>query len=375
MRILHIIPSLRKGGAERLCMDICAQLAKQPGNTVKLVYLNPIVEYDIMGVPYMVRHLPASVQLSLTKKAVYNTANLESFIQSYKPDVIHTHLFEAEIVSRSITYKHAKWFSHCHDNMRQLENLGIQTLLSKQRITEYYEKRYLLSRYRANGGNKFIAISNHTKLYFERVLPTDLRHITLLNNAINFARFVKPDNYKKKKRAAIELVTTGSLVDKKNQTFLIDVVDDLVKQAMDVHLHVLGDGPNRNMLQQKINLLGLGNNITLHGNVAKVEEFLWNSDIYVHPAYYEPFGLAIVEAMAAGLPAVCLDGKGNRDIINDGQNGFIIPQQHIAAFSGKIIALTGDNALRERIIKASLQTAQQLDIATYTEKLMYIYRS
>ena len=48
--------------------------------------------------------------------------------------------------------------------------------------------------------------------------------------------------------------------------------------------------------------------ITLHGNVDFVEKYLWDSDIYVHPALYEPFGLVLLEAMAAGLPVVSLDG-------------------------------------------------------------------
>lgn len=375
MRILHIIPTLRKGGAERIAMDMCAELATRSGIEVKLVYLNNQVEYDTNGLNYDLQCIPSSVQLSLTKPATYNIAGLEALIKTWQPDVIHSHLFEAEVVSRSITYPQAKWFSHCHDNMHQLETFSLATLGSKKRITEYYERMYLLKRYRANGGNKFIAISKDAQQYFERVLPADLNNVTLLYNAINLKRFTKPNNYAKQNSDALQLVTVGSLVDKKNQTLLIDVVAELVKRGTNVQLHILGNGPNKQKLQAKIDALNLAKHITLHGNVNKVEEYLWSSDVYIHGAYYEPFGLVLVEAMAAGLPVVSLDGRGNRDIITNDENGYIITEQDASVFADTILQLASDKELYNRIQQAGLHTAQQFDIVKYIDSLLDIYRS
>lgn len=374
MRILHIIPSLRKGGAERICMDICAELNKQPGIEVKLAYLNNLVEYETANTDYDIQHIPASISLSLTKPAQFNLGALEKLIHDFKPDIIHSHLFEAEIVSRSITYPQAKWFSHCHDNMHQLETFSISTLTDKKKFTEYYERRYILKRYRANGGNRFIAISKDAYQYFERVLPTDLRKITLLSNAVNTARFTKPSSYVRSNEAnKLHLVTVGSLVDKKNQSFLVDVAGELVKRKQPMHLHVLGDGPNRKRLVEKTMHLNLQDHITFHGNVQQVQEYLWNSDIYLHGAYYEPFGLVLVEAMAAGLPVVSLDGKGNRDIIRNGENGYILPTQDAVTFANVIIELANNKTLYKQIVEEGLKTAKQFDIVNYTQKLMALY--
>ena len=375
MRILHIIPNLRKGGAERIAMDMCAELATRQGVEVKLVYINNLAQYDTSEAKYDLQCMPSSVQLSLTKPATYNIAALDALIKTWQPDVIHSHLFEAEIVSRSITYPQAKWFSHCHDNMHELEAFTLATLGSKKRITEYYERIYLLKRYRANGGNKFIAISKDAQQYFERVLPKDLNHVTHIPNAINSKRFTKPDGYTKQASNTLQLVTVGSLVDKKNQALLIDVVEEMVRRGANVHLHILGDGPNRQKLQRKVDALKLSNHITLHGNVAKVEEYLWSSDIYVHGAYYEPFGLVLVEAMAAGLPVISLDGRGNRDIISNGENGYILPEQNAKTFADTIEQLASDKPLYNRIQQAGLQTAQQFDIVKYVDSLLALYRS
>ena len=61
--------------------------------------------------------------------------------------------------------------------------------------------------------------------------------------------------------------------------------------------------------------------------------------IFIHPATYEPFGLVIIEAMAAGLPVISLDGKGNRDIIKHKVNGYIFQNQNAVKFGEALIKL------------------------------------
>lgn len=373
MRIVHIIPTLKKGGAERLCMDICSEFQKRDVAEVMLLVLHNKLEY-IVADTVQPSIIPSTVELSVWRKNVLNVAGLEEAIFSFRPDIIHSHLFEAEIVSRSINYPKAKWFSHCHDNMWQLEKPNTATLFSKRKFTAYYERLYLLNRYRKNGGNRFIAISKDTQAYFNLVLPSDLRNVTLLHNAVNTSKFTRPAGYTPKRIADLELVTAGSLVAKKNQVFLLQVVKRLTKKNYKVHLHLLGDGPDRTMLEQKASSLRINDSVTFHGNVPNVEEFLWNSDIYVHAATYEPFGLVLVEAMAAGLPVVSLDGRGNRDIIQDQKNGYILSEPDVVDFANKVALLFHDKFKYEQIKQAAIETAKQFDIVNYTDKLLALYQ-
>lgn len=373
MRIVHIIPTLQKGGAERLCIDICAALGERSNVEVMLIVLTNRIEYDVSGVMNL-RLISSGVGLSVWKRNVLNVDELLNAIQAFQPDVIHSHLFEAEIVSRSIDYPEAKWFSHCHDNMWQLEKLNVTTLFSKKKFTAYYERLYLLNRYRKNGGNRFIAISKDAQRYFNLVLPGDLRNVTLLHNAVNTSKFTRPAGYTPKKKADLELVTIGSLVDKKNQTFLLDVVKRLTKKHYKVHLHILGDGKNRKALEEKSLHLKISDSVTFHGNVSNVEEFLWNSDLYVHAATYEPFGLVLIEAMAAGLPVISLDGRGNRDIIQDQKNGYILSEPDVVDFANKVALLFHDKFKYEQIKQAAMETAKLFDIVNYTDKLLVLYQ-
>jgi glycosyltransferase involved in cell wall biosynthesis len=375
MRILHIIPNLRKGGAERLALDICASLSTRPGMQVRLISLHNLMQYDVAESGVDVKVIPASIRISPIRPNKLNVAALQQEVESFQPDIIHSHLFEAEVVSRSIDYPVAKWFSHCHDNMHQLETFYLPTLFDKKLLTEFYERIYLLRRYRKNGSNRFIAISRDVEKYFKRVLPDDLRNITLLSNAVHTAKFRRPEGYERKKIADLELVTVGSLVSKKNQTFLLDVVKKLQQKKYNVHLHVLGDGVNRKMLEAKTKSLRLTDYVTFHGNVTNVQQFLWNSDMYVHAATYEPFGLVLVEAMAAGLPVISLDGRGNRDIIKNHKNGFILEKQSVTDFADKIGLLFHDKFKYNQMQAAGFETAAKLDIVPYTDKLIELYEA
>ena len=150
MKILHIIPSLRKGGAERLVIDIARELNSKENIAVRLIILRNEIEYDIEDIKSIVLVIPSAVKLSLWRKNNYNIEELQAYIEDFKPDVIHSHLFEAEIVSRSSYYPSTKWFSHAHDNMVQLRNFSFNTITNKSQFTNYFEKIYLLKRYQIN---------------------------------------------------------------------------------------------------------------------------------------------------------------------------------------------------------------------------------
>jgi glycosyltransferase involved in cell wall biosynthesis len=373
MKILHIIPTLYRGGAERLTLDICVELQRRNSHEVRIVSFSDSNTYKSLSNQLSWDVIPSKVKLSLLKIDLSGTKELEAYIHNFAPDIIHTHLYETEITTRSIFYPKAKWFSHCHDNMPQFERFTKNTLLSRIKRVNYFERKYLLSRYQKNGGNNFVCISKDTFDYFKKNLPGKDYQIHLLPNAIDFNKFANPNRPKKIKKRDFDLISVGSLVDKKNQAFLLDVMFLLLQTIPNVHLHILGDGINRQKLEQKAANLKLTKNVTFHGIVPNVPELLWESDIYLHSATYEPFGLALVEAMAAGLPVVALDGMGNRDIINSNENGFLIKEQNAQVFVNTIIELTQNEKLYNRISANAVDFAKRYDIKNYVDELLLLY--
>ena len=97
--------------------------------------------------------------------------------------------------------------------------------------------------------------------------------------------------------------------------------------------------------------------------------------MYLHTAKYEPFGLVILEAMAAGLPVVCTDGYGNRDLIKEGKNGFMISKRSPSLIADKIELLMGNDNLRSTMGNFANRYSHKFDISIYTKELMGLYSS
>jgi glycosyltransferase EpsD len=207
------------------------------------------------------------------------------------------------------------------------------------------------------------------------VLPLKISTIHLLQNAIDVKRFEKPAEFVSTKNNKIfELVSIGRLDKNKNHQFLVDVVKALTNKQIPVHLTIIGDGTERKVLQEKINHLDLANRISLVGIQDNVEEFLWNADLYVHSSLTEGFGLTLLEAMAAGLPVITIDGGGNKNLIRHGENGFIITEQDVSLFSEFINELFQNPTLRELTSNYAKEFANNFDITTYIDQLITIYK-
>ncbi len=375
MKILHIIPNLKKGGAERIVIDIVRILNQNASNQVKLILFEDKIEYDVDDIKNLIEIVPSKVQLSITKKHHLSISELQNTIELFQPDSIHSHLFEAEIVSRSCTFPKAKWFTHSHDRMSSLNNLSLFKIKSKRDLTNYFEKRYLLKCYRKNGGNNFIAISEDISHFLRTVLPKDLQSIQLLQNAIDLKRFEKPMDFNKVRDNVFNMVSIGRLDKNKNHQFLIDVVLDLKNRKIPVHLTIVGEGDERISLQEKILQLNLSDQLSLVGLQEKVEMYLWNADMYVHSAITEGFGLTLIEAMACGLPVVCTDGKGNRELIQEGENGFMVGERNPKLVADKIELLLKNDNLRLEMGEKTRKFAQGFGMEKYVESLLLLYKN
>ncbi|MEO1050662.1 MAG: glycosyltransferase, partial [Bacteroidota bacterium] len=168
----------------------------------------------------------------------------------------------------------------------------------------------------------------------------------------------------------------GRLVPKKNHEFLIDVVHHLSqKYPKRFVLKIFGEGEMHESLQAKITDYGLQNSVFLMGVSDSIEEHYRNSDLYLHSAIDEPFGLTILEAMASGLPVVTLDGGGNRDFIVHEENGFILPVSDVEAFSDVIMKIVNNSHVYDALSKKSVETSRNYDIANYINKLLEVYET
>jgi len=367
MKVLHFIPNLRKGGAERLVLDICTELQKHENVTVQLITFAESNEYRELTKRVNHRVIASHFQPSISGKSSTNIKALQEYISGYQPDIIHSHLWESEIVLSQI-HSSAIRFSHFHDNMPQLRKVRFP--ISKKDFTDGFEKRIIFKGYRRNNVN-FICISEDTFSYAKNVLPNLLLgKINLIHNGIDFDHFYSPVKAQKKQ---LSLINIGSFVKKKNQKLAIQITADLIDEKIPCDLVLLGDGPLREDLVDYAEQLNILDHVHFMGNIDNVAEHLSKASIYLHTALSEPFGLVLLEAMAAGLPIVSLDGKGNRDIINNGVNGYIISETNVERFTKTILMLRTNQVLYKEIATAGQITAKEYDISSCVKNLLEIY--
>jgi glycosyltransferase involved in cell wall biosynthesis len=256
--------------------------------------------------------------------------------------------------------------------MVELNRFSFQVLFSKSKFTRYFERIWMMKRYK-KCANNFLTISKNTQDYFTQILPESLKsNVTLLPNAIDFKTYERPVNVHEKSQNSLKLINIGRFATYKNQQFLIDVFKILSTKISKIELHFYGEGECWEEVKKKA--AKFKDRIFFHGNVDNIPERLWDANMYVHSAYYEPYGLVLLEAMAAGLPVITLDGKGNRDLIAQGENGYILAEQDANEFAELIIEVWSDKQLYHKMASNAVDFARKYDISEYTDKLVNYYR-
>lgn len=130
-------------------------------------------------------------------------------------------------------------------------------------------------------------------------------------NGIDTARFRFRAEERDRVRARLEVEgrfvvgSVGRLDAMKNHTFLLEVLARLLPRRPESLLLVVGDGPERQRLEDRAAALGLSGHVRFYGVTGRVEELLWAMDAFAFPSLFEALGMAAVEAQAAGLPVVC----------------------------------------------------------------------
>ena len=219
MKIIHVIPTLGKGGAERLAQDICTEIESRKEFNVKLITFKKSLNEVNSNLSFH-RHINSLYIPSISSKPIVDVEEFQKYVNVFSPDIIHSHLWESEMLLTKIDTKKAKRFSHFHDNIPQITKKIFPK--NKLEFTNKIERNNFLRK----NSNKFICISKDTYKYANKELPYSLKNnIILLPNAINLNKL-----YSNKKRNfnQINLINIGSFVPKKNQILVLKILKQIL---------------------------------------------------------------------------------------------------------------------------------------------------
>ena len=180
------------------------------------------------------------------------------------------------------------------------------------------------------------------------------KNVTLIPNFTSL-HVEKPSDCSSKR-----CVSVGRLVEVKDFSRLLDIWKKVSEKYPDWHLDIVGEGPEREALQQKIERLNLSSNVTLHKATSDVLPYYLNSSIYLMTSRFEGLGIVLIEAQTCGLPIVSLDcDYGPRHIIENDVTGKLIPYNDDEAMVNAICELIENQEKRQEMGKAALKASQK----------------
>jgi glycosyltransferase involved in cell wall biosynthesis len=175
-------------------------------------------------------------------------------------------------------------------------------------------------------------------------------------------------------RDQVVLVYAGRLAPEKNLHFLIHAFYGVAQAYPQVGLLVIGDGPERPELELEVNRAGMAGRIHFTGMVpyAELPGYLRVADAFVTASVTEVHPLSIIEAMAAGLPALGIISPGVSDTIQDGVTGLLSPDD-LAAFTAKLTRMATEDDMRRRMGAAACTAAEAFAIERTSQMLVECY--
>ena len=210
--------------------------------------------------------------------------------------------------------------------------------------------------------------STYMKKQLELLAPdcsTKNRVIPMGIDPSKFQGPILPDIKNKYKTSHIVL-SVGRLIDWKGTIHLINAMPDVIRHYPDTQLLIAGSGPEQDTLIQKVRELDLENNVTFLGIVPNEElsSYYHSADVFVLPSINkdgktEALGVVLLEAMASGCPVIGSNVGGIPDIIADGENGFLVPEQRPDVLAERIVQMLSEDVLKEKFRKNGLMRVRE----------------
>ncbi|MDQ6709203.1 MAG: glycosyltransferase family 4 protein [Candidatus Dormibacteraeota bacterium] len=342
------------GGSERAALELYSRLATQ-GATVRVITTmlgpdrhvpqRPGLEVVVMPSIDLAQRLGVQAGLS---PAMF--ARIRSVATDFKPDVVHGHtLFFQGSLAAAVLHRVPGVPLVTTAQIAGLEHLR-EPVRTMGRLYEQTVGRFIIAR-----STRLIAVSPSVRAHL-LTLGADPARITVIPNGVDLDRFGSG-----RRRLAVArppvVAFVGRLIKNKGPETLVDALLALHRARVPFTAHFYGDGPMRDELAARAGEARAA--IEFAGHVSDVAGRLAGADILVRPSLTEGLPLAILEAMASRVAVIASDIPGNRDLVENGVNGLLVPIRDARRLAEAIRALIDNPTRRASLAAAGYQTAQQ----------------
>lgn len=306
--------------------------------------LHILEKYDVK--PIIIPELIRNPNLVSDRKAY---RKIKAIIEEFKPDIVHTHASKAGVLGRKAAI-----------------SCGVKTIVHTYHGHVFHSyfgkfKTHLIKSLERNLAKKssgIVAISNLQKeelVKKHRICAADKVKVVPLG--FDLSSFLQ-DNPAKRDQVRndynieagdVAIAIVGRLAPIKNHSFFLKVIEQLLgKGVLNIKVFIVGDGSERELIEKMSNSLNTkyGQKITLTSWIFDIATFNKGMDIICLTSDNEGTPVSLIEAQASGLPVISTDVGGVRDIVLDGESGFITKLGDIETYVEKLRLLVENEKLR-----------------------------
>jgi len=332
-RLFFVITGLGLGGAETQVVQLAIRL-KSRGWEVGVVSLTPpgilAKELEANGIPVI------SLGIRRRFPDPRSLFRLVRIIRLKKPTILHAHMVHANLLARLARPLAPVPVLICTAH----STYEVSNRARRLREVTWREKTYWLTDFLCDlttqvsqaGLERYLAV---------RAVPS--QKIRLVHNGIDIQRFRFSASERERIRAelggggAFVWLAVGRLEPQKDYPTLLQAFAQLGRN--DSVLWIAGEGRLREELENLVRALGLEGRVRLLGKRDDIPALMSAADAFVLSSMFEGFPLVIIEAMACELPVVATDSGGPREIVEDGQTGFLVPPKDPDALAQAMLRL------------------------------------
>ncbi|MEG1887034.1 MAG: glycosyltransferase, partial [Oscillospiraceae bacterium] len=260
---------------------------------------------------------------------LHNVPEIKKLLKSEKFDIVHCHTETGGILTRlSMSADKSAKYVYTPHGMSFYKGSSL-----KSRLIYYPIEKWICSKMSAN-----LAMNSEES---ENLEKWDRKTAKFIHGiGLDLSEFRKEADGQKKRLEfdippdAKLILSVGELNNNKNHSVVLKAISEIPDS--NIYYMVCGDGENRESLKSLASELKMENRLVLTGFRYDIKEIYRIADVFAFPSYQEGLSVSLMEAMAAGLPIVCSKIRGNVDLIEEGNGGFLLEPTDVNGFKNAI---------------------------------------
>ncbi len=356
MRVMHIITRMIVGGAQENTLYNCMDLVRHHADEVILVTgptTGPegklLAQSDIYGLE--IHTAKSLIRAIHPLKDWQAREQLLQIIDTWKPDVVHTHSAKAGLIGRD-----AAWASRVPCVIHSVHGAPFHPY--QNRVSRWFFIQ--CERWAGKRCHHMISVANAMTDLMVSAGVAKRSKFTTVYSGMNVEPFVHANEHRDRIRSELGFKDSDVVFGKiarlfhlKGHTYVIQAAKQACQSNPHVKFLFVGDGILRESFEQQIASNGLSDRFVFVGLVPPdhVPRYIGAMDVLIHTSLREGLARALPQALIAGKPAISYDIDGAREVILQDETGFLLPPMEVNGLTNAILKLASDSDLRSKLGK------------------------